>query len=150
MKRLEKCPCCGSDAAFVGTVAEIDYAECDEEIPIWAEEHWTVVCDYMKGGCGMSTGRQYLTQQAAIDAWNRRNAREARIGKAGMNLEGKCGGCSWGEEIEFCGSDCYVRCTNPVLTTRMRNGRYVSAIKSRSRCACKRHYEARWIREETE
>jgi len=150
MKRIEKCPCCGSDAAFVGTVAEIDYAECDGEVPVWAEERWAVICDYLKGGCGMSTGRQYPTQQAAIDAWNRRNAVDARVGKADINLDGKCGGCRWGEEIEFCGSDCYVRCINPVLSTRMRNGRLISRIRPRSYVGCKRRYEAKLIKEEAE
>lgn len=72
MKRLEKCPCCGSDVAFVGTVAEIDYVECDEDIPVWAEEHWTVVCDYLKGGCGASTSGRYKTPEEAIAAWNGR------------------------------------------------------------------------------
>ena len=74
MNELKSCPFCGKDVADVALVGEHEYADQDEGAPdysfFWT--HYDVVCDYSKGGCGASTGKQYKTPEEAAEAWNRR------------------------------------------------------------------------------
>ena len=72
MVELKPCPFCGKSVAECGTVAE---HECKDKNSLgyeWCAEHFDVVCNYIKGGCGASTGKSYATPEDAIEAWNRR------------------------------------------------------------------------------
>lgn len=149
MEQLLECPCCGKSVAVVGTVQDITYGG-DDTVFNWARDHFQVVCDYTKGGCGMTTGSQYITPGAAIAAWNRRTGQKVTKGKPETDLAGKCGSCIWAEDTVFCGSECYVRCIHPDLRQRAYQGGLASRIKARTAIACKRRYEPRWIKEEAE
>lgn len=143
MERLKSCPFCGKTVADCGTVAENDFMSRDATAYYWASEHYQVVCDFTKGGCGASTSPRFRTPEEAIEAWNRRPDRNI-YGSPETDLTGKCGSCKWAvKDTEHFGkSQCYVQCTNPDLTNRMYYGRPTSRLKQRTNRACKK-YEVR-------
>ena len=149
MSQILECPCCGKNVALCGTVTDITYGG-DDTVFYWGRDHYQVVCDYTRGGCGLTTGSQHRTPGAAIEAWNRRARKKVSKGKPDTDLAGKCGSCVFAEEIVFCGSECYVRCINPDLCNRKYQGMLASRIKQRTATACKKHYEPVWIKEEVE
>ncbi len=68
---LERCPFCGEKVARCETVADIELMDDDYPDYEWAKDHYAVVCNYNAGGCGTMT-RGYMTEEAAVAAWNRR------------------------------------------------------------------------------
>lgn len=77
MAELKACPFCGGKKLFVGTIAECEMQT--ESHPDYENNSqlFTVVCDYMYGGCGASTGGNARTEYDAIRAWNRRAYNES-------------------------------------------------------------------------
>lgn len=76
-EKLKNCPFCGSvSAPRVLTVAEADRLEDDSEDYEWACAHWVAVCASSHGGCGAATGIGYVSEDAAAEAWNRRNGKD--------------------------------------------------------------------------
>ena len=69
---IRECPFCGGTELFVGTIAECEMQ--DESHPDYYSNSriYTVVCDYMNGGCGASIGGGCKSEKEAIAAWNRR------------------------------------------------------------------------------
>lgn len=66
---LAPCPFCKSKTTpSCYTVAE---AEGEDHATEWNANHYTVVCDYHKGGCGASCGLMNDTPEEAINNWNR-------------------------------------------------------------------------------
>lgn len=143
MERLKSCPFCGKNVAEVGTVADIELMDRDNTAYYWASEHYQVVCDYTRGGCGATTGAQSKGPEDAIEAWNRRPNRNI-YGAPQTDLAGKCGSCKWAvKDTEHFGkSQCYIRCTNPEKKPRRYYGRQVSQLKQRTAKACLK-YEVR-------
>lgn len=83
---LKPCPFCGKIVAIAGTVAELEgfigdiYHCC-----------FTVVCDFTKGGCGAAIGRQYKSEEEAVEAWNRRANDQKEKKKEKVKLCVTCG-----------------------------------------------------------
>lgn len=69
MSKLKPCPFCGKEVAEVLKLGEYgdDYVN---------PNHFVVVCDFHKEGCGAACGGEYETEEEAIEAWNRRYADE--------------------------------------------------------------------------
>ena len=145
MERLERCPFCKKRVAECGTVADNEFMSSDDTAYYWAKEHYQVVCNYNKGGCGASTSGRYKTPEEAIAAWNMSKypAKETH-GLPETDLDGKCGSCEWAKDAAdvFTRSHAQIRCTCPALANRMYYGRPASRIKARTQKACK-HYEVR-------
>ena len=76
MAKLKPCPFCGGTKLFVGTFAECEMQDADHPDYASNSKIYTVVCDYMEGGCGASTGGGSRSEAEAIEAWNRRTSRE--------------------------------------------------------------------------
>lgn len=73
MSELKPCPFCGSKKAPRAlTVAECELMDEDDNNYKWSSEHYTVVCGIYEGGCGASIKCNNETEEAAIEAWNRR------------------------------------------------------------------------------
>ena len=72
MLKLKPCPFCGGTQLFVGTIAEIEMQDEDHPDYLHSSKIYAVVCDYIKGGCGASTGGGAISKEEAIEAWNRR------------------------------------------------------------------------------
>lgn len=72
MDELKSCPFCGKTVANCCTVAECDMTDFDSADYIYNSMHYTVVCNYNKGGCGASCGGYHSNEESAIEAWNRR------------------------------------------------------------------------------
>ena len=72
MTELKPCPFCGGTKLFIGTIAECEMQDKDHPDYENNSRLYNVVCDYMEGGCGASTGGSAITVEAAIKAWNRR------------------------------------------------------------------------------
>lgn len=72
MSELKPCPFCGGTNLFIGTIAECEMQ--DESHPDYQNNSavYTVVCDYLEGGCGASTGGSARNENEAISLWNRR------------------------------------------------------------------------------
>ena len=76
---LKECPFCGVDAAEVTTAKELEeckYFESEECTCFEVNEgtncrFYTVVCNYLKGGCGCTSG-YFLDKETAIKRWNTR------------------------------------------------------------------------------
>ena len=69
--KIKRCPFCGKEVAYCGTVAGIKLMDDDNPDYEWAKDRYAVVCNYNAGGCGTMT-RGYMTEEAAVMAWNRR------------------------------------------------------------------------------
>lgn len=69
---LKPCPFCGSETApETATLAEINCH--DEEEATEAElNHYAVVCNYSRSGCGASTGGLCESEEEAAERWNTR------------------------------------------------------------------------------
>lgn len=67
MMELKPCPFCGKSVAESGTIADLLITDDD-----WDEAHYSVICNYNNGGCGMMLGYWYETEEDARNAWNRR------------------------------------------------------------------------------
>ena len=65
---LKPCPFCGKTVACVCSLAEALGKDGND----YDMSHYTVVCDYVAGGCGSSIGQFYNTKDEAKEAWNRR------------------------------------------------------------------------------
>lgn len=67
---LSRCPFCGGDVARFATCHEVE--ACGDWCPTkGAHTAYTVVCSFLYGGCGSSSGF-YPTRAEAAGAWNRR------------------------------------------------------------------------------
>lgn len=69
---LKMCPFCGRSVAHVGTIAEHEFLDRDDNCYKYCSTHYEVVCDFHRGGCGASTGGSLSTPKQAIEAWNKR------------------------------------------------------------------------------
>lgn len=72
---MNKCPFCGKNVAIACSIVEAEDVTAEDvgaEEYDWKKNHFTVVCDFLAGGCGASTGGHYETLEAAIDAWENR------------------------------------------------------------------------------
>lgn len=143
MEDLVRCPFCGKSVAEVGTIAEHDFMSRDDTAYNWASEHYQVVCNYLKGGCGASTSGRFKSPEEAIKAWNKRAGKKETFGLPETDLTGKCGSCKWAEDAAdvFTRSHAQIRCTCPELANRMYYGRPASRIKARTQRACKNYEE---------
>ena len=72
MAELKPCPFCGGTKLVVGTIAEIEMQDEDHPDYLTNSTYYIVVCDYLEGGCGASTGGNCSSEEEAIEAWNRR------------------------------------------------------------------------------
>ena len=72
MDKLEPCPFCGGTKIWIGTIAECETQDKKHPDYEFNSQHYVVVCDYLEGGCGASTGGSARTEEEAIKAWNRR------------------------------------------------------------------------------
>ena len=72
MPELKPCPFCGGTQLFVGTIAEIEMMDEDNPNYLHGKKTYSVVCDYLEGGCGASSGGGARSEEEAIEAWNRR------------------------------------------------------------------------------
>ena len=73
MGELKRCPFCGKDVAEVGTVADHAFMDRDDTAYYWASRSYSVVCNFLKGGCGAATSSRFRSEEEAIEAWNRRD-----------------------------------------------------------------------------
>ncbi len=81
LMKIKSCPFCGKDVAEIVTAAELEdclYFECREKCPRWNPLRDTidcnlycVVCNAIRGGCGVST-TYFDSEEKAIETWNRR------------------------------------------------------------------------------
>lgn len=69
---LKPCPFCGKSVAKVATIAGIEMMDTDNINYAWSIRHYSVVCNYLSGGCGAMVGTSHETEAEAIEAWNRR------------------------------------------------------------------------------
>lgn len=78
--KIKPCPFCGHDGE-VATFAEVDGIEEGEEGYAFASSRFVVVCNYLTGGCGASTGGAIDTDtpEKAIERWNRRTQPHGNI-----------------------------------------------------------------------
>lgn len=60
------CPFCGKSVALVGSLFEISGGEDSSS---YSYDHYSVVCNYNKGGCGASIGYFYKSELDAISAF---------------------------------------------------------------------------------
>lgn len=75
--KLLSCPFCGKiDTLIVGSDLELS---CKEDYDDWSElnsETFAVACDFLKGGCGATSGFRD-SKEFAIHTWNTRSRPEA-------------------------------------------------------------------------
>ena len=66
---LKRCPFCGKNKAAFADCKEVQccyaWEHCKEDGPV------SVVCDFLSGGCGASSGFRESYEEAA-EAWNKR------------------------------------------------------------------------------
>ena len=66
---LKRCPFCGKDKAIFADCKEVQccyaWEHCKEDGPV------SIVCDFLAGGCGASSGFRESYEEAAA-AWNKR------------------------------------------------------------------------------
>ena len=72
MPELKPCPFCGGTQLFVGTIAEIEMMDEGHTDYLLKSQNYAVVCNYIEGGCGASSGGDARSEEEAIEAWNRR------------------------------------------------------------------------------
>ncbi len=71
-EKLKPCPFCGNaKAPKCISVAEMEGYDSDWCVD-WKLNNFLVVCDFNDTGCGASTGYHYESEEAAVEAWNRR------------------------------------------------------------------------------
>lgn len=107
---LKPCPFCGSEAApEIFTLAEIACLDEDEATE-FELSHFSVVCNYSRGGCGASTGGICETEEEAAERWNQRAVRHGRwiIGKGDM----WCSECGYDDVTENGEPEDYHYCPN--------------------------------------
>lgn len=68
--QLMACPFCGKDVADLTDCQELE--ACGDWEKCQRESFKAVVCSFLPGGCGASTGF-YPTAEEAVDAWNSRS-----------------------------------------------------------------------------
>lgn len=66
---LKPCPFCGQDIARFVTCHEVE--ACGEFYRCNHEGSYAVICSFLYGGCGSSSGF-YQSRQEAAEAWNQR------------------------------------------------------------------------------
>ena len=91
------CPLCGKEASVeILDCYTAEGLECESES--FRKDSFKCICNYLKGGCGASTGVSE-TKQEALEKWNTRPAPPI----------GRCGECKWYE----CGKEWYPYCNHP-------------------------------------
>ena len=86
--KLLSCPFCGKiDTLIVGSDLELS---CKEDYDDWSElnsETFAVVCDFLKGGCGATSGFRD-SKEFAIHTWNTRalSERHQRLVEAAKGM----------------------------------------------------------------
>lgn len=70
--KLKPCPFCGKNVADLGTVAEQELLDSDNENYALYSSLYSVECNFLNGGCGASIGQFYDHPEQAAEAWNRR------------------------------------------------------------------------------
>ena len=76
MSELKSCPFCGKNVAEVTNAKELETCKKFESEDCCYEENdrcglYTVVCNYLKGGCGATSG-YFSQEEMAIERWNTR------------------------------------------------------------------------------
>ena len=65
---IKHCPFCGKEAAKVWSTQD---KERENGEPLTYPERFTVVCDFLKNGCGATCG-YHDTAEMAVNKWNTR------------------------------------------------------------------------------
>ena len=76
--KLLSCPFCGRNVAEIINAKDLEYCKRfeDEECDCYEDDSnpcrlWTVVCNYLNGGCGATSG-WFSDKEKAIERWNTR------------------------------------------------------------------------------
>ena len=67
--QLQKCPFCGMDVAEV--MSFTDYMKEHEFLNYEHAETYTIICNFINGGCGATCGYHYSIERA-VSRWNTR------------------------------------------------------------------------------
>ena len=84
------CPICGKSVVFLGTEAEVEMLDEDDDNYCELSIQQTAVCNWNGGGCGLSIGGVYGSKKEALAVWNTRQAPPI----------GQCGECKNGIKIK--------------------------------------------------